>query len=1061
MFFKRFRAKFLACATLQNFVQFNMAAVEDRNRSLKQALVESLSAILSPDQQSRQTAEEQLKVLEVTEEFGVHLAELTVDREGALAIRQLASVVLKQYVEAHWTIHSEKFQPPETTEAAKAEIRRLLPGGLQESISKVRSSVAYAISAIAHWDWPEAWPDLFGHLMQALTSGDGNLVHGAMRVLTEFCREVTDIQMPHVAPVILPEMYKIFIHAELYSIRTRSRAADIFNTCASLICAMEDDNLGVAKKILFPIMPQFTQAFVQVLALADSQTVDCGLKMEALKALTTLVKNFPKQMAPHLTEILPHMWKTLTQSADHYVRTVVNYTDDADDPIDSDGEVLGFENLVFSVFEFIHGLIETPKFKKTVKTFLDELIYFLVLYMQITEDQVQVWTSNPNQFVEDEDDDTFSFSVRIAAQDVLLAVAADFHESAVSLTKAINRHLQEASERKNKGDINWWKVHESSMLAMGCIKALIIEKVANGKVSIDMTSFLTQVVLADLREPVSPFLIGQALWVASRFTPLMSPELLTSFLEASVTGLQSTQLPAVTISAVRAVYEFCAHLKSSENIQILMPYLPKVMDCLLSMATQSTDDVLALVLESLRIVMSVNKEFTTSCEGRITPLTIALFIKYAHDAALIPLIEDLFKELALIEACNKLLMQRFLPTIVSIFQSPPDKTPLGINAVCMDILGFIIQCTQPPLSEPLLNSVFPVVVNTILASDDNSVLQSGGQCLRAFVFVSPEQIISWRDSQGTSAISYIVRATSHLLDPRAPEFTASFVGRLVTTLIKNLGNNLGEHLDLLLRGVLSKLQQAETLSIIQSLVLAFLHLMNTQLERTLDFLSGVPDPTGKSALEYVIKIWCARQPEFFGVYDSKVSTMALCNVLQFFVNTGDKRLSSVIVKGERIIPQDEVFSSRFNTGIRTRSRAAKIPEQWTMIPVPVKLFKLIINELGTLLESAAATSGENGDGESDDGEGWEDVDDEEEHIDVGSGSAFAPASDFVGFDLDDVEDEDEDDPEVKNDPLYLMDLQNHLIKFLQNFAQQQCYPTYFQALNAQEKHTLSKIGVPT
>jgi len=42
-----------------------------------------------------------------------------------------------------------------------------------------------------------------------------------------------------------------------------------------------------------------------------------------------------------------------------------------------------------------------------------------------------------------------------------------------------------------------------------------------------------------------------------------------------------------------------------------------------------------------------------------------------------------------------------------------------------------------------------------------------------------------------------------------------------------------------------------------------------------------------------------------------------------------------------------------------------VPEQWTMIPVPVKLFKLIINELGTLLESAAA-GGENEDGDSDD-----------------------------------------------------------------------------------------------
>lgn len=43
------------------------AAAEERNRSLKQALIESLTAILSPDQQARHMAEEQLKVLEVTE----------------------------------------------------------------------------------------------------------------------------------------------------------------------------------------------------------------------------------------------------------------------------------------------------------------------------------------------------------------------------------------------------------------------------------------------------------------------------------------------------------------------------------------------------------------------------------------------------------------------------------------------------------------------------------------------------------------------------------------------------------------------------------------------------------------------------------------------------------------------------------------------------------------------------------------------------------------------------------------------------------------------------------
>ena len=44
--------------------------------------------------------------------------------------------------------------------------------------------MAYAVSAVAHWDWPDAWPQLFGLLMDLLTGGDVDGVHGAMRVLT-------------------------------------------------------------------------------------------------------------------------------------------------------------------------------------------------------------------------------------------------------------------------------------------------------------------------------------------------------------------------------------------------------------------------------------------------------------------------------------------------------------------------------------------------------------------------------------------------------------------------------------------------------------------------------------------------------------------------------------------------------------------------------------------------------------------------------------------------------------------------------------------------------------
>ena len=52
------------------------------------------------------------------------------------------------------------------------------------------------------------------------------------------------------------------------------------------------------------------------------------------------------------------------------------------------GGVLGFENLVYSVFEFVHILIDSVKFRSTVKKSVDQVLYYVILYMQITEDQV-------------------------------------------------------------------------------------------------------------------------------------------------------------------------------------------------------------------------------------------------------------------------------------------------------------------------------------------------------------------------------------------------------------------------------------------------------------------------------------------------------------------------------------------------------------------------------------------------------------------------------------------------------------------------------------------------
>ena len=51
---------------------------------------------------------------------------------------------------------------------------------------------------------------MFDVLVSCLREESEYAVHGAMRVLTEFSRDLTDAQLPNVGPVILQEMYRIF-----------------------------------------------------------------------------------------------------------------------------------------------------------------------------------------------------------------------------------------------------------------------------------------------------------------------------------------------------------------------------------------------------------------------------------------------------------------------------------------------------------------------------------------------------------------------------------------------------------------------------------------------------------------------------------------------------------------------------------------------------------------------------------------------------------------------------------------------------------------------------------
>lgn len=77
------------------------------------------------------------------------MAEITVDQRLDLPLRQLASVMLKQYVEQSWVLdeESEDLLKPVASDQAKKVIKSILPEALYDPNSKVRTLKLRKISS--------------------------------------------------------------------------------------------------------------------------------------------------------------------------------------------------------------------------------------------------------------------------------------------------------------------------------------------------------------------------------------------------------------------------------------------------------------------------------------------------------------------------------------------------------------------------------------------------------------------------------------------------------------------------------------------------------------------------------------------------------------------------------------------------------------------------------------------------------------------------------------------------------------------------------------------------
>jgi len=169
----------------------------------------------------------------------------------------------------------------------------------------------------------------------------------------------------------------------------------------------------------------------------------------------------------------------------------------------------------------------------------------------------------------------------------------------------------------------------------------------------------------------------------------------------------------------------------------------------------------------------------------------------------------------------------------------------------------------------------------------------------------------------------------------------------------------------------------------------------------------------------------------------------------------DPRLSHVLVKGDLIMPT----SNR----IMTRSRARQQPDQFTIIPAPVKIVKVLIEELhsaaggsnpsnpqlagssgASAIDGVEAESSLAEAGGSDDGDEWED---DEDTLDLATGMT---KQELMAF--------GEDGPPGSASRMRDDETQNYLIEFFRRAAQGQGFAEVFGALTEDERGKLRAFG---
>ncbi|KAH7924492.1 ARM repeat-containing protein [Leucogyrophana mollusca] len=1022
-----------------------------------------LADTLSSNPNVRISAELKLSEVLVHQDAGLALSQLALTQDADMSLRQITSIILRKYVTERWSPYFSAFKGNAPSVEVKTQIRGAVFQGLSDPNRKIRSLCAHTISSIASCDWPDEYPDLLSSLINLISSSSPDSVHGAMQVFTEFIKsDLTEDQILPVLRQLLPVLLTILGSTEQHTPLTRSRTVSVFRQCVTALYMVKDQHPQAVKEATATILPVWLEAFKVLLNLDPQQDVSrtdnwdpLAVRIQVFKTLDVIHTSFPRALTNYLPDYLSASLRHLQvifPTYNHYYISASGST-----PGSSEDETVELPQLICPLFDFVSNAIRGGKAKGWLAAEnTNALIEAIFSYAQMTAEDEETWATNANAFVAQEEDENQTYGVRVAGFELLYTLLDRSPAQVCTVFQSTLQQVGTSSQSsRDNGVASWWKPLEAALAAVGSQAEDILNCVEDEHESgrpkpIDIEYLLANVVPSLLNQSEHPFLQGRAFVFASQFAKLLPLEMTGQYLEAAIHVIESSSAGVpVKVSAVKAVHNFCQGAEDSA----VAPFVPRIAQDLGPFLLLTTEDTLSLVLETMSVLLEVEKGkwLTNDLANSLVLAVLEVWAKNNKDPIFLSIFTDIITSLASAtsEGVYETVAKQALPTLCNaIATSKPNESWIAGSAI--DLIASLVQgAPETGLGEGFFPLLAPSLFNCLKEAEDRDVLQNGVICLTLVVRKDCGQLLSWSDPNGQSGLDHTLKVVAKLLQ-NEDESGGLVIGDLIIHLLRRAGDSVLPVLPELLHAMVSRMTSAKTATFLQSLVIPFAFLIHNQLENVLVMLESTT-VRDRTALDVLIHTWCENAETFQGFWPTRVSTLALSQLYA----SGHPSLQALMVKGDIIVKPET------KNVIMTRSRTRTTPHEFTSVPFPVKALKLLVHDLRSGGDSATIPAGEVYEVDSDDGdEEWA----EEERLHQGfKEEEFSFLSEMLGprganFDNDDIL-EESDDEDLKNDPISQMDIQAHLVSFLRECATRNVnnFNTNVEQLSAEEMNVVRQI----